>query len=224
MNYDTFTIGTTDYKKNFWDKAMKGNTAPYEIISKGATKNDMFVLPYDSNRKYMDALKKECLFRRISTSVNATTSDANLWVSTCDDPAEWAQDNPMEAIKECVDVFEKKRIQCHKLAIITRMDNDFLADVSFDMEDYLTKHFAKRFGKAEEDAFVNGTGVQMPVGILHETDGAQTGIETDAITFDNVMDLYFSVDAQYRTNGVWVMNDETAKFLHTLKDDGGNYL
>ena len=66
-------------------------------------------------------------------------------------------------------------MKCHKLAIITRMDRDFMQDVKFNMEKYLVKHFARRFGKAEEAAFVSGTGVDMPTGILHETDGAEVG-------------------------------------------------
>ena len=36
--------------------------------------------------------------------------------------------------------------------------------------------------------------------------------------------LYFSVDKQYRSDGVWLMNDETALKLKTLKDENGQYL
>jgi HK97 family phage major capsid protein len=36
--------------------------------------------------------------------------------------------------------------------------------------------------------------------------------------------LYFSVKPEYRKNGVWLMNDETALALRTLKDSAGNYL
>ena len=54
----------------------------------------------------------------------------------------------------------------------TRLDEDIVHDSEFDTEDYLIKHFAKSFGKAEENAFINGTGVNMPIGILNGTDGA----------------------------------------------------
>lgn len=73
------------------------------------------------------------------------------------------------------------------ISIITRMDRDFMQDVKFDMEKYLVKHFARRFGKAEEAAFVSGTGVDMPTGILHETDGAEVGVNAKALTFDDVI-------------------------------------
>lgn len=47
---------------------------------------------------------------------------------------------------------------------------------------------------------------------------------TDAVTFDSVIDLFFSVDKKYRKNAVWLMNDKTALALRKLKDENGNYL
>ena len=65
----------------------------------------------------------------------------------------------------------------------------------------------------------------MPKGILHDTDGAETGVTVSGdISFDDVLGLYFSVDKRYRSNGVWLMNDEMALKLKTLKDQNGQYL
>lgn len=60
MRYDDFTIQSESYRKDFWNKMMKGQTAPYETMNKGAISSDTYVLPYDSNRKYMDVLKDRC--------------------------------------------------------------------------------------------------------------------------------------------------------------------
>lgn len=72
---------------------MKGQTAPYETMNKGAISSDTYVLPYDSNRKYMDALKEECIFRQIATSIKSKDSNLDIWVSDSDGPAEWAPSN-----------------------------------------------------------------------------------------------------------------------------------
>lgn len=47
---------------------------------------------------------------------------------------------------------------------------------------------------------------------------------TAAITYDDVIKLYFSMKNEYRKNGVWMMNDRTALTLRTLKDANGNYI
>lgn len=47
---------------------------------------------------------------------------------------------------------------------------------------------------------------------------------TSNLTYDDVIALYFSVEKEYRRNGVWLMNDGTALALRKLKDADGNYL
>lgn len=224
MEYDIYTVATSDYKNNFWNKLMKGQPNSTELMNKGSVGGNMYVLPYDSNKKYMEALKENCIFRQIATSVKTKDSDHSVWLSDSDDPAEWTPSNTPQTIKSVASVFTKKTIKCHKLAIIGRMDMDFMQDIGFNMEDFLVKRFAKRFGKAEESAFVNGTGVNMPTGILHDVDGAEIGVTADELSFDNVIALYFSAKPEYRTKGVWLMNDETAQKLRTVKDNDGNYI
>ena len=104
------------------------------------------------------------------------------------------------------------------------MDEDFVNDVGFDIEKYLTQKLGKSFGKAEDNAFINGTGADEPTGILHHTDGAKTALTVETLTYDDVISLYFSVDKEYRKNGIWLMNDKTALALRKLKDNDGNYL
>ena len=94
----------------------------------------------------------------------------------------------------------------------------------FDIEKYLTQKLGKSFGKAEDNAFINGTGADEPTGILHHTDGAKTALTVETLTYDDVISLYFSADKEYRRNGIWLMNDKTALALRKLKDNDGNYL
>lgn len=44
---------------------------------------------------------------------------------------------------------------------------------------------------------------------------------TSALTYDDVVKLFFSVKPEYRKHGTWLMNDETALALRSLKDDAG---
>lgn len=223
MKYDKYTIESTSYNNSFWNEMMKGNNKS-EILQKGNIGNGMFVLPYDSNKQYNELINNECIFRKIATNLKSKESDNTILISDSDDTAEWSQRNDPESIKNVVNNFIRKRMECHTLSIISRMDSDIIEDKKFDLEDYLIKRFAKCFGKAEENAFINGTGIKMPIGILNDTNGAEVGITSTELTFDNVISLYFSVKPEYRTKGSWLMNDEIAKTLYTLKDNDGNYI
>ena len=44
MRYDDFTIQSESYRKDFWNKMMKGQTAPYETMNKGAISSDTLSL------------------------------------------------------------------------------------------------------------------------------------------------------------------------------------
>ena len=44
-----------------------------------------------------------------------------------------------------------------------------------------------------------------------------TAAKVDAVTFDEVMDLFYSLRAPYRRNSVFIMNDSTVKALRKLK-------
>jgi HK97 family phage major capsid protein len=86
-------------------------------------------------------------------------------------------------------------------------------DPFFKIEDYLVKRLAKNFGKAEDYGFIRGTGVDMPTGILADEGGAEIGATTKALTYDDVVKLFFSVKPEYRknANAVWRMVAQLAE-------------
>ena len=221
MNDKLFLTGRAHYGEAFW-KAMRGSDKAYgDLIDGKHSLTNTYLLPESTATKYSAALKENCLFRRIGTVMNATKNDSAIWISDNDFQPEWVPEHG--TIPITVDSsFPKKKVSAHKLAIITSLDDDFVSDLGFDLEQYLVGQFSKHFGKAEEDAFINGNGVDQPHGILTD---AETGVMVSGdITFDDVLALYFAVDKQYRSGSAWLMNDETALKLKTLKDQNGQYL
>ena len=117
---------------------------------------------------------------------------------------------------------EKAPFSSYKVAAISKLGNTFVEDLHFDIEKYLSREFARRFGRAEEDVLINGTGIKEPTGILAS---AEIGVEASVdLNYDSVIALYFATKQEYRKNGVWLMNDETVLLLRKLKDSDGNYL
>ena len=127
-------------------------------------------------------------------------------------------------VSDLADDFTRIKTEAHKVVSLVKVANAFVTDNAFDIKKHLPKRFAKVFGRAEENHFINGTGVGQPVGILNDTLGAETGVTTTDVTFDDVINLYMSVKAKHRKHGVWLMNDETALTIRKLKDKDGNYL
>lgn len=219
-----YHINSTEYERSFWD-AMKRKNSGYNGLSQG--KHNMtgsYLLPSAHNKQFLEAMRTENVFRSLATVVDAPRSDRTIFTCDAEDIATWLGDSSLDTYYDGVDDFKKLSIHAHRLGTIIRIHEDFLNDTGFNIQRYLIDSFSKRMGRTEEDAFVNGDGKKRPTGILAAEGGAQIGVTAAAITYDDVIGLYFSVKKEYRKNGVWMMNDETALTLRTLKDADGNYL
>ena len=208
-----------EYFKNFWDYA-RGREDSDAFLEAGKKPSGSYVLPTSSATKYDEALKRESLFRTIGTYVYSHKGPSKLLGKHTTDAAAWVPDGEAIPIYDGINDFTEFAMEDHKLAAILRMDASFLQDNPHVFGDYFIKRMARCFGSAESDGFINGTGVDMPTGILSEN-GAAVGVTASGITFDDVIRLYFSVDKQFRQRGAWLMNDDTALAIRLLKDKDG---
>ena len=222
-NYTNLTADNT-YSREFWN-AMRGNKGAEAKLDAGReSTTGTYSLPDATQAGFAKELEKQSIFRSLATVIKAYRGDYRILAKDSDDIAAWVTEGGEIPVFQGIGDFTQHEVGSHKLANIVRLDSDFVCDASFSFEDYLVSRLARNFGFAEEDAFVNGTGTNMPTGILDTAAGAMTGVTTAAITADDIITLFFSVDKEYRKNAVWMMNDSTALHLRTLKDSAGNYL
>ena len=209
----------------FWDSMRKSAVSSELLDMTNDPSRHVCALPRDTATAYTAALAKENLFRRYATTIKAPANSDRIITTDTPVDAEWVAENGV--IPEADLNATYLGLEMHKLACISMLDSYFTYDTGFDIEGYLTGNFARIFGKAEEDAFINGNGSDAPRGILHSTDGADVGVtaaSATVIAFDEVSKLFFSLKPEYRMNAIWTMNDETALALRELKDSAGNYL
>ena len=124
------------------------------------------------------------------------------------------------------DTFGQASLSAYKLGTAIKISEELLNDSVFDLPSYIAKEFARRIGAKEEEAFFVGDGKGKPTGIFNATGGAEDGTSTSTanITFDDVMELFYSLRSPYRKKAVWVLNDSTVKALRKLKDNNGAYI
>ena len=224
FNEKKYLIGTAEYSANFWN-AMRGIQHAYDKIHGGSYGiTGGYAMPSGSNDKLQKAIKRESLFRSMATVIKAYGGASRIFAKDCADIATWVPEGGSIPLQDGVNDFTRYAVDSHRLAVFVKLDDDFVHDAAFSLEDYLTERLAKNLAKSEDKGFVLGTGEHMPVGILDDTAGAKTGVTTSALCFDDVLSLYHSLDKEYRKNAVWLMSDETALTLRMLKDSAGNYL
>lgn len=222
-NYVNITA-QPEYDIQFWN-AARGGMEPKEVLAKGCVVGtESYVLPASAAGKIAKAMKQESVFRNLATVIQTYKSGYRILAKDCKDLARFVPENGEIPVYDGMKDFKENIIGSYKLAAFVKLDEDFARDATFSLEQYLIGRFARNFGKAEDKAFISGTGMDEPTGILHESNGAGVGITVGDLTYDDVIALYFSVEKEYRKNAVWLMNDSTALSLRTLKDADGNYL
>lgn len=222
-NYMSITA-QPEYDIQFWD-SVRGRKGNDEALSRGRISLlGSYELPASASGKIEKAMEKESVFRNIASVIKAYKPGGRIYAKDCRDLAQFISEGGEIPVYDGLEDFSENPIGSHKLAAFVKLDEDFVHDAAFSLERYLIGRFAKNFGRAEDNGFINGTGEDEPTGILHDSKGAEAGVTTESLTYDDVIALYFSVDKEYRRNGIWMMSDKTALALRTLKDADGNYL
>lgn len=210
-----------EYNRAFVN-AIRGKTTAAEqrALQEGYnTSSSSYAFPQGFKGDYTESIAQENLFRRHATIIETPDSDGYIQTMLATANAEVVND--CDAYPEDGDTFATITFKAHKIASLSKLPINFVSDTKFDVDAYLKNEYARRFGRCEERLFLTGTGSDEPKGIIHS---AEVGVTTESITYDDVIKLFFSLKPAYRKKAVWIVNDETALKLRTLKSADGNYL
>ena len=218
------------YKKAFWNmlRARGGEgleAAVRNALRIGADSEGGYLVPDEFERRLVEALEEENIFRGLANVITTSSGDRKIPVVASKGDASWLEEG--DAIPESDDSFGQVTIGAHKLGTMLKISEELLNDSAFDLEAYVTREFARRTGAKEEEAFLTGNGTGKPTGILAATGGGQIGVTTAgaaAITLDEVLDLYHALKTPYRRSAAFITNDATVKAIRKLKDTTGQYL
>lgn len=107
-----------------------------------------------------------------------------------------------------------------------RVSLELAQDSILGMEQLLGSLLGERLGRIANLQLTTGTGSGAPNGIVTASGLGKTTAATAAITADEILDLFHSVDPAYRASpkSRFMFNDATLLAIHKLKDGQGNYL
>lgn len=217
---------TDEYKDAFW-RNVRSKSISHEVFNAlqvGTDSEGGYLAPDEYQRTLIQALEEQNIFRKLAHVISTGSGERKIPIVASKGTAAWIDEEAQ--YPESDDAFGMVSIGAYKLATMIKVSEELLNDSVFDVPAYIAKEFARRIGAAEEEAFFTGDGKGKPTGILAAT-GAEVGVTaaaTNAITMDEVMDLFYSLRAPYRRNAVFIMNDSSVKALRKLKTQNGDYI
>ncbi|MEO1563908.1 MAG: phage major capsid protein [Pseudomonadota bacterium] len=183
-------------------------------------------------------LRASASIRSIASVVQVEASAYDVLVDHTDIGSGWATETSTVSESD-TPAIDKITINLHELSALPKASQRLLDDVAFDIEGWLAGRIADKFARAEAAAFVDGDGVDKPKGFLTyplqpeatwawKTLGyVATGTDGDFDAndpADAIVDLVYTLDAQYRPNATFVMNSKTAGAVRKMKDKDGRFL
>ena len=214
------------YKKAFWN-SIRGRVN-YDVrnaLQVGELTEGGYTVPDEFEHQLIEALQEENIMRGLVHVISTSSGDRKIPLVTNYGNASWIEEE--QQIPESDVGFGQITLGAHKLATAIRISQELLNDSAFDLASFIAHEFQRRAGAAEEEAIISGDGSHKPIGLLHDTLGAEVGVTTasaTAITADELIDLQHSLKSGYRRKASFIMNDAAIKAIRKLKDGMGQYL
>ena len=181
-----------------------------------------YLVPDSMEAQIVQTLAEDNVMRRLATVIHMEDGERAVPVVRSMSEAQWLDEN--EAMEMGAAGFEAAHLKPRKVGLAIPVSNELLADAGVDMAAFLTDSFARHIASSEEKAFLTGDGAKQPAGLLNSAQVGVTAAAPNALTADEIISLYYTLDEQYRAKAVFLMHEDTAKALRTLKDENGRYL
>jgi HK97 family phage major capsid protein len=120
-----------------------------------------------------------------------------------------------------------EEIPNHEMYADVLVSDQDLEDAVFNLEQEILDNCTEQFAKAEGAAFVNGSGVGQPEGLLTNASVVpdnQTANATGGVTSTGLLTIWGNLKTVYAKNATWLMNRQTIVGCRSLADSQGRYL
>jgi len=215
--------GEASYRSAFWAAQMRKPLTDQQTRSLNTGTGDKggFLVPEVFETTIIEKLTEKSFIRSLAT-VSTSSSTTNIPVDGDDGANGWIEEGA--AYPESDPTIAQVIMKAYKNGRIIKVSEEALQDSFTSIEAFIANKFAKSTTKAEELAFVTGDGVGKPKGFLLDATLGKTAASNNAITADEILDLWGSIDEDYAGEATWMMNRNTVLSLMKLKDGNGDYI
>jgi HK97 family phage major capsid protein len=163
--------------------------------------------------------------REVATVVPITTAQLDWPKETATAAGGWTAEEGART-ETTGETFGKVTIPAHEMYAWPYVTRQLLEDSAFNIEAFLSRKAAMWLGKLEGTAFISGTGVGSPEGIMTNADVGHThqGEASTLTSGDGIIKLIHDLQEEYARNGRFLMSRATLGIVRMLKGGDGQYI
>lgn len=210
-----------------WLRKGKENLTPDEVkvLTVGNDTTAGYLAPPEYVRELIKGIVEYSPIRSIARIRSTSQRSIQVPKRTGEFTAQWVaeQGTRSETTGYTVGLEE---IAAHEMYALVYISEQELEDSVFNLEAEMNSEFTEQFAKAEGAAFVSGTSVGQPEGILTglPVTRSQTTINNDSLVADDLINAAHNVKAEYARNGSFILSRSTLAAVRKMQDGEGQYV
>ena len=220
------------------DDALRGLALEGKAMSTAVAGDGGYLVDPQTAETVKSVLRGASSIRQVANVVNVESTSFDVLIDSTEAGAGWATETA-DSVETGTPTIERISIPLHELSALPKISQRLLDDSAFDIEAWLAGRIADTFARSEASAFVNGDGIDKPVGLLTHPKVAEASWSWGNIGYvvtgtdggfnasnpgDGLIDLVYALGARYRANGTFVMNSRTAGNARKIKDVEGRFI
>ena len=213
---------SNEYRKGMLTALRSNFRQVSNVLQEGVDADGGYLVPEEYDSRLIQSLGEENIMRRLG-HVITTSGEHKINIAATAPAAAWIEEGGALSFGDAK--FDQILLDAHKLHVAIKVTEELLYDNAFNLEDYILEQFGKALANAEEDAFLNGSGVGQPLGLFAESGGGHVaGTLTAALKSDDLISIVHDLKRPYRKSAAFIMNDKTIAQIRKLKDNNGAYI
>jgi HK97 family phage major capsid protein len=227
-------LGGDSYSKfSFSDYIRKGKN---DFLKKSLCDSDdscgTHFIPQEITARIYDRIKYLSPMRTIARSINVSSNAVELLIDSGMPDAGWVARNDKEREETDSPGVQKIKIPVHEIYAKPKVSQKLLDDSQIDVEEWLISKIAEKIATLENDAFINGSGNEKPLGFLmvesderenakklqHFCSGAAGTFASNNVAFDILIDMICSLRPVYLKKAKWIMSRSALAEIKKLRN------
>ncbi|WP_299582077.1 phage major capsid protein [uncultured Microbulbifer sp.] len=210
----------TDEYRNNYEQYIRGGMTP-EIrgaLTVGTEEKGGILVPIEWRKELIESLTDAVVMRNICTVIS-TSSTTTLPLLADYGSAGWLDEGapyPESDIE-----FGSGVLEAWKLGRIIKVSEELLEDNQINLASEIARIFGLTFGIAEDEGFIVGNGTKKATGVLETAEIGKVAASATAFTYQEIIDLIYSVRAVHRKGASFLMGDSTTGMMRKLTSTEG---
>lgn len=171
---------TQEYDKHFWNAMRLKPDSEMAMRDAMDSVTGTYFTPTAGEADLRKVVVRESIIRPLATNLKKYQGGSVIWAADSRNYASFVPEGAPIPGFDVEEDFTRIRVGSHKIACLLKLSEEFALDADFDLKKYISERMGKSFAYAEDKAFICGSGVNEPFGLLHDTEGAEIGTTVSA--------------------------------------------